>query len=170
MLLRVISVYAEALYYGTVDSPEIWQICLIVACLLVIVPLTIPMTSNRTTQCKRWSAFFVSIGCVMTAVITFCYPISQWPQGLFFGIVGVLGLLWIAIGFQMISRYTFLIQRGWTEKEKVARKRARRRRYQSPEDIDEEDESKKKLSCRERCANLRKFFFLRRPKSIFAPS
>ena len=106
----------------------------------------------------------------MTAVITFCYPISQWPQGLFFGIVGVLGLLWIAIGFQMISRYGFLIQRGWTEKEKVARKRARRRRYQSPEDIDEEDESKKKLSCRERCANLRKFFFLRRPKSIFAPS
>ena len=33
--------------------------------------------------------------------------------------------LWLIIGTHFISRYAFLVQRGWTEKEKVARARSR---------------------------------------------
>ena len=41
MFIRVITVYATALTYGTVEKPEIWQIILMIACLLITVPLFI---------------------------------------------------------------------------------------------------------------------------------
>ena len=149
MLARVVTVYVTALAYGTVEKPEIWQIVLMIACVLITVPLFIPISGYNTPPCQRWGAFFMSIGLMLTAIITFCYPISQWPQGIFFGVIGLFALLWLVVGRQMIMKYLFLIQRGWTEKEKVARKRARRRRYSTPSDInDEEDESDKNLPCK----------------------
>lgn len=46
MFIRVITVYATALTYGTVEKPEIWQIILMIACMLIIVPLFIPISGN----------------------------------------------------------------------------------------------------------------------------
>jgi hypothetical protein len=38
-------------------------------------------------------------------------------------LLGSLALQFIFLIFHMVKRYTFLISRGWTEKEKVARRR-----------------------------------------------
>jgi hypothetical protein len=61
----------------------------------------------------------------------------------------------------MIQRYVFLTQRGWTEKEKVARSRAAKR-YQLEH---EEFEYNKKLTVRERLHNVKKFFTQKLPAS-----
>ena len=73
-------------------------------------------------------------------------------------------MLWLAIGWIMVTRYCFLIQRGWTEKEKVARKRARRRNQVQEQ---EEDPMQRKITCGQRLKFVSKFLFMKRPKSIF---
>ena len=57
----------------------------------------------------------------MTAIVVLCYPVSEWPEGIAFGIIFIFGLMWLLVGWEMQARYCFLIQRGWTEKEKVSR-------------------------------------------------
>jgi len=109
MVLRVFSVYYTALSYGTVEKLEVWQIFLIVGLLMLTLPLFLLLVGDRTPPCRRWSAFFVCIGCIMGSILVFCYPVHQWPQGVFFGVIGVLGILWLVIGWQMIARYCFLV-------------------------------------------------------------
>ena len=95
--------------------------------MLATIPLFYLMIHNGTSFAVKWISFSVCILCVFGAVITLCYPVPNFPQGVFLGVIGIFSLLWLVIGFHMIKRYCFLIQRGWTEKEKVARRRFRRR-------------------------------------------
>ncbi len=63
----------------------------------------------------------------------------------------------------MVKRYTFLISRGWTEKEKVARRR------QAEADLIE-DMLAKKVEWREVIANFKYFMTYKAPESLFNPS
>ena len=149
MLCRVIDVFYLALAHGKIGPLQVWQILGIVISLLATIPLYAMMIRTDTEFSHRWIAFFVCIALNFGAIVFLIYPVSDFPVGISFGIVGIIDCLWLMIGSIMIKRYVFLIQRGWTEKEKVARKRARRRRYQNYDANDEEeDPMQKKLSCK----------------------
>ena len=124
---RIISVFTMALVWSRIGPLELWQILTIAACLLVTIPLFYLMLNFDTRFATKWIAFAVSMFCILAAFITLCHPVQNFPQGVLLGVIGIFGVLWLVIGSIMIRRYCFLIQRGWTEKEKVARRRFRRR-------------------------------------------
>ena len=65
------------------------------------------------------------LGAATTLVL--CYDTFTAFQASVIGILCSIGLLWLFMGTHFVGRYCFNIQRGWTEKEKVARSRAERR-------------------------------------------
>ena len=115
---RIISIFCQALSWGKIGPLEVWQILFITVLMLATIPLFYLMIHNGTSFAVKWISFSVCILCVFSAVITLCYPVPDFPQGVFLGVIGIFSLLWLVIGFHMIRRYCFLIQRGWTEKEK----------------------------------------------------
>ena len=127
VLTHSLIMFTKALNYGLLPPLQSWQVILIILLLLASIPTYYLMTADDSSFSKRWVAFFVCIVCKVSAIFIFCHPVEKFSQGILFGISGVLGILWLAIGSMMITRYCSLIQRGWTEKEKVSRRRARRR-------------------------------------------
>ena len=169
LVCRVSSVYWLALSHGLLEPRKLWQILLIIGSLLATIPLFRMMMANDTVFHKRWLSFFFCVTCLFTSIVTLSSPITEFPEGVLLGIIGMFGILWLAVGSVMVHRYCFLIQRGWTEKEKVSRKRAqrRRRRYTIQEPEEDDDPMTRKLTCKQRLNFLGKFVCFRRPKSIF---
>ena len=127
LITRSIMVFWFALSYGYIEPLSTLQIMLIVGFLIATCPLYYLMLAQNSSFSTRWIAFFVCILLNIGSICTLIYPVNDFPQGICFGIISMLSMLWLVIGSIMIKRYLFLIQRGWTEKEKVARRRARRR-------------------------------------------
>eukprot|EP00347_Sterkiella_histriomuscorum_P004954 403358448 len=76
------------------------------------------------------------------------------------GLLGYIGLLFLVLIWPMVFRYSYLISRGWTEKEKVSRRRAAQQHNY-------EDEKAKNVTWSESINNFKYFFTYQIPKSIF---
>ena len=126
MFFRILSIIIVTITAGIVTMP-ISKILIILVFLVLSMPTYYFMLHPETQFTNRYIALAICMLCKAGAIIAFCYPVSSFKQGPFFGLLGVVAILWLAIGFLMVKRYCFLVQRGWTEKEKVARSRAARR-------------------------------------------
>ena len=129
-IVRILIIFTQALSWGKIGPLKLWQVLLITVCLITTMPMFYLMLNGETRFATKWIAFTVCIVCAMTSFVILSYPVSNFPQGVYLGVIGIFSFMWLVIGQVMIRRYCFLVQRGWTEKEKVARKRFRRR-YQA---------------------------------------
>lgn len=109
MFVRVITVFWQAVLTDTVPKLTLWKIIIIVVLLLLAPICFYMMISNDTPFKRRWAAFSLCFLALSAVVLIFCSPVSQWPQGLAFGLNGIFALFWLVVGNTMIQRYCFLI-------------------------------------------------------------
>ena len=126
MFIRILSITINVVATGIVTISAV-KIIIMLVFLVLSVPTYYFMLHPDTQFVNRYIALAFCMLCKAGAIMAFCYPVRSFKQGPFFGLLGVVAILWLAIGFVMVKRYCFLVQRGWTEKEKVARSRAARR-------------------------------------------
>ena len=81
------------------------KILIIVLLLILSVPTYYFMLHESTAFVNRYIALAVCVLCKAGAILTFCYPISSFKQGPLFGVLGVVSILWLAIGFFMVKNY-----------------------------------------------------------------
>ena len=96
--------------------------------LLFLMPCCVyVLAAERTTMKMRMLAltFYNLLGAATTLVL--CYETLTAFQSCAIGVLCSIGLLWLFMGTHFVGRYCYNIQRGWTEKEKVARSRHERR-------------------------------------------
>lgn len=98
-IVRIVIVYVQAVIWGKTSSPlHLWQILLIAFCMLATLPLFYLMVRDGTNFAQKWLAFFLCIASAMTSVVTLCYPVKQFPQGVFLGVIGIFAILWLVVG------------------------------------------------------------------------
>ena len=126
MFFRILTIIIVTITAGIVTISAS-KLLIILVLLVLSVPTYYFMLHPETKFVNRYIALAACMLCKAGAILAFCYPVRSFKQGPFFGLLGVVAILWLTIGFIMVKRYCFLVQRGWTEKEKVARSRAARR-------------------------------------------
>lgn len=125
--IRAITIFIVVLASEVVTVGLANLVVLVLAIGAAVVLFMAVIINEKTQTATKLLGLVLATLCLLGAVFAIFYPVARFIQAPYFGLILIFSVSWTVVGKEMCTRYVFLTQRGWTEKEKVVRSRFAKR-------------------------------------------